>query len=59
MGMLTWKPFDEEDVVLLKELLEVGKVTPVIDRTYPLSQVAEALRYQEEGQVRGKIVITL
>ena len=45
MGMLLWKPFNPEDVVFLKELLEAGKLTPVIDRSYPLSEVPEALRY--------------
>jgi NADPH:quinone reductase-like Zn-dependent oxidoreductase len=59
MGMLMWKPFNPRDVVFLKELLEAGKVTPVIDRSYPLSEVPEALRYQEEGHARGKVVITV
>jgi NADPH:quinone reductase-like Zn-dependent oxidoreductase len=59
MGMLMWKPFTEADVVFLKELLEAGKITPVIDRSYPLSDVPEALRYQEKGHTQGKIVITV
>lgn len=42
----------------LKELLEAGKLTPVIDRTYPLSEVREAMRYLQSGQARGKIIIT-
>jgi NADPH:quinone reductase-like Zn-dependent oxidoreductase len=46
-----------EDLVVLKELIEAGKVTPVIDRTYPLSEVPEAIRYLEAGHARGKIVI--
>ena len=41
------------------DLLETGKVVPVIDRRYPLSDVAEALRHLEEGHARGKVVITL
>jgi NADPH:quinone reductase-like Zn-dependent oxidoreductase len=45
------------DLVVLKELIEAGKVTPVIDRTYPLSEVPEAIRYLEAGHARGKIVI--
>lgn len=50
---------NHEDMVALKELIESGKVTPVIDRTYPLSEVPEAIRYLEEGHARGKIVITV
>jgi NADPH:quinone reductase-like Zn-dependent oxidoreductase len=45
------------DLIVMKELLEAGKVTPVIDRTYPLSEVAEAIRYLEEGHARGKVII--
>ena len=57
MGMLMWKPFKKEDVAFVKELIEAGKVAPVIDRRYPLSEVADALRYQEEGRAVGKVVI--
>jgi NADPH:quinone reductase-like Zn-dependent oxidoreductase len=46
-----------EDLVVLKELIEAGKVTPVIDRTYPLSNVPQAIRYLEGGHTRGKVVI--
>jgi NADPH:quinone reductase-like Zn-dependent oxidoreductase len=49
----------KEDLVVLKELAEGGKVTPVIDRTYPLSESPDALRYLEAGHARGKIVITV
>src|SRR5215204_4461409 len=49
---------NHEDMNVLKELIEVG-VTPVIDRTYPLSEVSEAIRYLEEGHARGKVVITV
>ena len=52
------KPPNQSDLELLKELLESGSVKPVIDRTYPLSEVPEALRYLETDHVRGKIVIT-
>jgi NADPH:quinone reductase-like Zn-dependent oxidoreductase len=48
-----------EDLVVLKELIEAGKVTPVIDRAYPLSEASEAIRYLEEGHARGKVVITV
>ena len=49
----------QKDLVFLKELLEARKVVPVIERRYPLSQVAEAVRYLEEGHAQGKIVITV
>jgi NADPH:quinone reductase-like Zn-dependent oxidoreductase len=48
-----------KDLVLLKDLLEAGKIVPVIDKRYPLSDVAEAVRYLEEGHAQGKIVITV
>ena len=47
------------DLIVLKELVEAGKVTPVVDRVYPLSDVADAIRYMREGRARGKVVITL
>jgi len=49
----------KEDLQVLKELIESGKVSPVIDRTYPLSEAPEAMRYLEEGHARGKVVITV
>jgi NADPH:quinone reductase-like Zn-dependent oxidoreductase len=55
---LSHKP-NQKDLVFMKELLEAGKVKPVIDRRYPLREVAEALRYYEEGHARGKVVITV
>ncbi len=57
VSMLT-KP-NQEDVGFMKELLETGKVTPVIDRRYTLTEVPEAIRYLEEGHARGKVVITV
>ncbi|MGH2383325.1 MAG: NAD(P)-dependent alcohol dehydrogenase [Candidatus Limnocylindria bacterium] len=48
-----------EDLFHLKELIESGKVTPVIDRTYPLSKSAEALAYVAEGHARGKVAISV
>jgi NADPH:quinone reductase-like Zn-dependent oxidoreductase len=50
---------DKEDLKLLSDLMQTGKVTPVIDRTYKLSETAEAMRYFEEGHSRGKIAITV
>ena len=49
----------KEDLQTLKEFIETGKVTPVIDRTYPLSEVPEAIRSWERGHARGKVVITV
>ena len=45
------------DLLMLKELIEAGKLTPVIDRTYPLREAPEAIRYLAEGHARGKVVI--
>jgi NADPH:quinone reductase-like Zn-dependent oxidoreductase len=50
---------DQNDLGLIKELIEAGKVKPVIDRRYPLSEAAEALRYLGAGHARGKVVITM
>lgn len=50
---------NQQDLLVLKELLEAGKVTPVIDRTYPLAEVPDAIRYLETGRARGKVVITI
>jgi NADPH:quinone reductase-like Zn-dependent oxidoreductase len=50
---------NKKDLVLLKDLLEAGKVVPVIDRRYPFSDVAGALRYLGEGHAQGKVVITI
>ena len=49
----------KEDLAILNDLMKTGKVTPVIDRCYRLSEVPEAIRYLEEGHARGKVVITL
>jgi len=50
---------NKEDIATLAGLMESGKVTPVIDRTYKLSEAAEALRYLEKGHARGKVVVTV
>jgi NADPH:quinone reductase-like Zn-dependent oxidoreductase len=49
----------KKDLLAIKELLEAGKVVPVIDQCYPLSETAEAIRYLEQGHARGKVVITV
>jgi NADPH:quinone reductase-like Zn-dependent oxidoreductase len=51
--------FRKEDLTVLKELIEAGKVTPVIDRPYPLREVPDAIRHLETGHARGKVVITV
>src|SRR5918993_2112868 len=48
---------NHEDLIVLKDLIESGAVTPVIDRTYPLAEVPEAIRYLQEGHAQGKVVI--
>jgi NADPH:quinone reductase-like Zn-dependent oxidoreductase len=50
---------NKQDLVFLRDLLETGKVVPVIDRRYPLRDAAEALRYLGEGHAQGKIVLTV
>ena len=49
----------KEDLTILRDLMEFGKVTPVIDKRYSFSEVPEAIRYLEEGHARGKVVITV
>jgi NADPH:quinone reductase-like Zn-dependent oxidoreductase len=50
---------NQDDLITLGELVEAGRVTPVIDRTYPLSETAEAFRYLDQGHARGKVVIVV
>ena len=57
MGILAIKP--NKDLPFMKELFEAGKVVPVIDRRYTLSEVPEALRYLGEGHAKGKLVINI
>ncbi len=58
-GIVMWKPNNKEDLAILEELFSTGKVKPVIDRLYPLSEVPEAMRYLEGGYSKGKVVITV
>ena len=58
VSQLSHKP-NVVDLVYMKELIEAGKVVPVIDRRFPLSEVTEAFRYFEEGHPSGKVVITV
>ncbi len=50
---------NKEDLTILRDLMQAGKVTPVIDRRYRLSEVPAAIRYLEEGHARGKVIISL
>ncbi len=59
LGINAWEQNKKEDLALLTALFEAGKVVPVIDRRYPLSEVPEALRYLEEGRALGKVIITV
>jgi len=59
VGLMETAKANKKDLIFIKELLEAGKVVPVIDRTYPLSEVPEAIRYLEAGHARGKVVITV
>jgi NADPH:quinone reductase-like Zn-dependent oxidoreductase len=59
LGSLGWAKPDQKDFAYLTDLLETGKIVPVIDRCFPLSEVPEALRYYGEGNARGKVVITV
>ena len=58
MTNLAMKP-DKEDLTYVKELIEAEKVTPVIDKSYPLSELPKAFRYYAEGRSRGKVVVTM
>ena len=51
--------FNKEDLMVLADLMQSGKMTPVIDKTYKLNETADALRYLETGHARGKVVISL
>lgn len=53
------KKANQKDLLVIRDLLEDGKIRPVIDDSYPLSKTAEAFRYFEKGHARGKVVITI
>lgn len=59
IGLMETARPNKKDLLILKELLESGKVIPVIDRTYPFSEVPEAIRYLEKGHAQGKVVIVV
>jgi len=58
MGMMM-ADANHKDLTILADMMQAGTVKPIIDRTYPLSQIADAIRYLEQGHARGKVVITL
>ena len=59
VGLMATAKANQKDLLILKELLETGKIVPVIDRRYPLSETAEAIRYLESGRARGKVIVTV
>ncbi|MEI7849941.1 MAG: NAD(P)-dependent alcohol dehydrogenase, partial [Chloroflexota bacterium] len=59
IGLMSVVPENQKDLLTLKELLETGKIVPVIDQCYPLSETSEAVRYLETGRARGKVVISV
>jgi NADPH:quinone reductase-like Zn-dependent oxidoreductase len=59
IGLMGVAQPNQEDLLFVKALLEEGKVVPVIDRRYPLSETAEAIRYLEEGHAKGKVIIMI
>ena len=59
VGLMETVKGNKKDLLFIKELLEAGKVVPVIDRCYPFSEVADSIRYLETGHAQGKVVITM
>lgn len=57
LGLMVHQP--NKDLGVLVELFEAGKMSPVIDRTYPLVDTAQAMRYYAEGQAQGKVIISV
>ncbi len=58
MGMMM-ADANHKDLTILADMMQAGTVKPVIDRTYPLSQIADAIRYLEQGHARGKVIISV
>ena len=58
MGMMLART-DQTDLETLGEMVDSGKLAPVIDRVYPMQELPEAMRYLEEGHARGKVVVTI
>ncbi len=59
IGLMGTAQPNQKDLVFIKELVESGKIVAVIDRSYPLSETAEAIRYLETGRAKGKVIITM
>ena len=59
LGTMGIAKVNQEDLIFLAELLKDGKIFPVIDRSYPLSDIVEAFRYVEDKHAQGKVVITV
>jgi NADPH:quinone reductase-like Zn-dependent oxidoreductase len=59
MGVFMWRPNNREDLAEMGRLLATGQITPLIDRSYQLSETQAALQYVAEGHARGKVVITI
>jgi len=59
MGSMGIAKINQKDLLYLKELLESGKIAPVIEKSYPLSEVAAAIRCLAEGHARGKAVVQI
>ena len=59
MGFMGISKYNRKDLAFIKELLETGKVVPVVEKNYPLNEVSTAMRYLAEGHAHGKVVIAI